>query len=343
LDDHLKLRFAVVDEKDHELAAGRDISVLRQEFTEEEESQAFAKERRNWEKDGMTTWDFGELPHQITLKARGFNAAVAFPALALTEKGIGIRLFRSEAEAGRAHRKGVRGLLALRFHDELKHLRKGIVPTGDLKLWAAAFGGIKVLENAIIDKVLCDLFEADIRTASDFETHGEKVRPHILLRGQMVLRMAGPPLKALYEATELLRFLEGANRGNRMVLSFLAELRDEISRLLPSDFLIRFDEDRLIHIGRYLRALAIRAERGALHLDKAREKGKEINDLMSWHAMVLRDLPPFASDEKRQALSDFSWLIEEYKVSLFAQELKTAIPVSRKRIEARMGDIQRML
>ena len=109
LDDHLKLRFAVVDGKDHELAAGRDISVLRQEFTEEEESQAFAKARRNWEKDGMTAWDFGELPRQITLTARGFNAAVAFPALALTEKGIGIRLFRSEAEACRAHRKGVRG------------------------------------------------------------------------------------------------------------------------------------------------------------------------------------------------------------------------------------------
>ncbi len=58
---------------------------------------------------------------------------------------------------------------------------------------------------------------------------------------------------------------------------------------------------------------------------------------------MLRDLPPYASEEKRQALAEFVWMIEEYKVSLFAQELKTAIPVSRKRIEARMGDIQRML
>ena len=265
------------------------------------------------------------------------------PALAAAETGIGIRLFRSEPEAVRAHRKGVRALLALRFRDELKHLRKGIAPTADLKLWAAAFGGVKILENALVDKVLHDLFEADVRTESDFDALGEKVRPQILPRGQAVLRMAGPPLKALFEATEQLRSLEGASRGNGPLLSFLAELREELSRLLPADFLIRFAEDRLIHIGRYLRALAIRAERGALHLEKALERGREIRDLTGWHAENLRDLPPYASEEKRQALAEFGWMIEEYKVSLFAQELKTAIPVSRKRIETRMGDIQRML
>ena len=343
LDDHLKLRFAVVDEKDRELAAGRDIGILRQEFVEEKESQAFAKARRIWEKDGLTTWDFGELPRLIALTDRGHNAAVAFPALAAMEKGIGIRLFRSEPEAVLAHRKGVRALLSLYFRDELKHLRKGIAPTGDLKLWAAAFGGIKVLENTLVDKVLHDLFEADIRSESDFAMHGEKVLPLILPRGQAVLKMAGPPLKALYETTELLRSLEAANRGNGPVLSFLAELRDELSRLLPIDFLIRLGEDRLIHISRYLRALAIRAERGALHLEKALERGTEIRDLIGWHAQMLRDLPPYASEEKRQALVEFVWMIEEYKVSLFAQELKTAIPVSRKRIDTRMGDIQRML
>ena len=58
---------------------------------------------------------------------------------------------------------------------------------------------------------------------------------------------------------------------------------------------------------------------------------------------TLRELPSYASEEKRRALDDFGWMIEEYKVSLFAQELKTAIPISRKRIEARMAEIQRML
>ena len=123
--------------------------------------------------------------------------------------------FSFRTEAGRAHRKGVRALLALRFRDELKHLRKGIAPTGDLKLWAAAFGGVKILENALVDKVLYDLFEADVRTESDFEAHGEKVRPQILPRGQAVLRMAGPPLKALYRGDGASSLSGGRQPGQR--------------------------------------------------------------------------------------------------------------------------------
>ncbi|MBU4120814.1 MAG: ATP-dependent RNA helicase HrpA, partial [Proteobacteria bacterium] len=74
LEEHLKLRFAVVDGKDRELAAGRDISVLRQEFVGEQESQAFAKVRLTWEKSGLTAWDFGDLPERITLAVGSHHA-----------------------------------------------------------------------------------------------------------------------------------------------------------------------------------------------------------------------------------------------------------------------------
>jgi len=343
LEEHLKLRYAVVDGKGRELAAGRDIGVLRQEFVGEHESQAFAKARLAWEKSDLTEWNFGDLPERITLAAGGHHAPVAFPALAISETGIVIRLFPSEPEARSAHRQGVKALTAIRFRDEMKHLRKGTAPAGELKLWAAAFGGVKPLENAFLEKVMHDLFAADIRTRAAFDAHADKVRPQILPRGQAVVRLAGPPLKALYEATEQLRTLESANRGNRPVLAFLAELRTDLSRLLPANFLIRHDEERLNHIVRYLRALTIRAERGAVHLEKALERGKEIHKLAEWRDERLRNLPPYASGEKRQALEEFAWMIEEYKVSLFAQELKTAIPVSRKRIDARMGEIERML
>ena len=343
LQEHLKLRFTVVDGKDRELASGRDPAILEKGFVDREASKAFAKAREIWEKRGLTHWDFGDLPEQIPIPDGGIHAAPAFPALVSEDNGVGLRLFRSAGEALLSHRKGVRALLALRFHDELRHLRKAVAPAGELKVWAAAFGGAKSLENALVEKVQADLFDADVRTEAAFLQHAERVRPQILPRGIAVAKWAGPPLKALYEASERLRTLEGANRGNAPLLAFLAGLREEMKRLLPPDFLVRYDEERLIHIGRYLRGLAIRAERGAVHLQKALERGEEIRELESWRESTLRDLPSHASVEKREALVDFGWMVEEYKVSLFAQELKTAIPVSRKRIEARRAEIQRML
>jgi ATP-dependent helicase HrpA len=343
IEEHLKLRLAVVDGKDRELAAGRDIGVLRQEFVEEKESRAFSQARQRWEKSGITAWDFVNLPVRTSLTGSGLHAAFAFPGLDADENGVALRLFRNEPEARNAHRRGLKALFAIHFREELRYLRKGVAPVGNLKLWAAAFGGVKALENACIEKVMDDLFTGDIRTQVAFEDHAQRARPQILPRGQAVVMMAGAPLKALYEATEQLRILEAANRGNRAILTFLGGLREELVRLLPVDFLIRYDQERLGHIGRYLRALTIRAERGAINLEKAIERGKEIEELTGWHDQMLRDLPPYTSGEKRRALEEFTWMIEEYKVSLFAQELKTAFPVSRKRIEAKMGEIQRML
>lgn len=345
LDDHLKLRFAVMDGKDRELAAGRNIGILRQEFVDAKESQAFVKARLAWEKADLTSWNFGDLPERIPLTdgPGDPHAPVAFPALVAGKTAIDLRLFPSEPEARRAHPSGVRALLALRFRDEMKQLRKSISPSGDLRLWASAFGGVKVLEAALMEKVMHDLFEADIRTGAAFEGYVDRVRTRILPLGQSMVRMATPPIKALYDATELLRSIEGPNRVNRPVLAFLAGLREELARLLPTDFLIRYGEARLVHICRYLRALAIRAERGAVHLEKALERGKEVSAVVERWERALRELPDHCSEAKRRTIEEFGWLIEEYKVSLFAQELKTAVPVSRKRLDAMMGEIERML
>lgn len=345
LDEHLKLRFALVDEKDREVAAGRDMGIFRRELTGTGESPLFLEARRFWEKTDLTDWDFGELPERIAL-TDGPSAPYtpeAFPALVAGKTTVDIRLFRSAPEARRAHRKGVRALLALRLRDELKHLRKSLAPTGDCKLWATALGGVKALEAALMEKVLRDLCETEIRTRASFEAHLDRVRSRILPLGQETIGKAAPLLKTLYETAELLRSLEGANRGNGPVLAFLEELRDELCRLVPADFLVRYREERLVHVGRYLRALALRAARGVVHLEKARERAKEVSGFAGWYEKAVQALTDDTSAEKRQALEAFAWLIEEYKVSLFAQELKTAVPVSRKRLDAALDEIERML
>ena len=342
---HLKIRFVVTDEEDRELAAGRDIASLRREFIKAKGSKALANARRRWEKEALTTWDFGDLPQRIALTEGNpaFHIPVAFPGLAVEGTQVALRLFDDESEARRSHRRGVGALLAFRLRDVLKQERKSVSPTGDLKLCASAFGGVKAFETAVLEKVSHDLFEEDVRTGEAFEALAVRVRSRILPLCRAIIPMTGPPLKALYEAAELIRSLEVANRGNGPVLLFLEDLRNELARLLPSDFLLRYGEERLVHLGRYLRAVALRAERGSIHLKKAREREAEIRDLARWLEATIRESTDEPSEAKRQALEDFGWLIEEYRVSLFAQELKTAVPVSRKRLEAMMGEIRRML
>ncbi len=343
LEEHLRFRYAVVDEGDRELAAGRDIGVLRQEFGGEREPQAYAEARRRWEQSGLTGWDFGALPERVALTADARTGPVAFPGLCVAETDVAIVLFRSEAEARQSHRQGVRALVALRFPQELRHLHKALAPTGDLKLWAAAFGGAKALENAVAEKVMHDLFEADCRTAEAFHAHAEAVRPQILSRGHAILRMCTPLIRALYEVSSQISGQEAAQRGNKPVLAFLAGLREELTRLVPPDFLVRHPEERIGHIARYLRGLAVRAERGALHLEKILTRGAEVAEFVERVQVIVRNLSPDASEEKIREIEEFQWLIEEYKISLFAQELKTPVPVSRKRLDRKLREIDRML
>ncbi len=338
----LNLRFSVIDARGRELAAGRDISLLEREFPDAEVEKALTRARAKWEKNDLLSWSFGDIPKNVVVGEPGVKPFVFYPALEACGGSISLRLFKSYRQAEIAHPLGVKALFSVHLQNELRALHKSLAPGGELKLFAAAFGGTKALENALCEKVANDLFAIDIRTEGDFLSHAEKTRPLILPAGQEIQKIAAPVLKALYETAEKFRKLESLNSSNRPFLAFLADLRRELDILVPTDFLIKYDKERLLQIVRYLRALAVRAEKGALHLEKAINRGREIRELETIH----QELSPTLSSapaEKFFALEELHWMIEEYKVSVFAQELKTPFPVSRKRLDLKIEEIKRMV
>jgi len=112
---------------------------------------------------------------------------------------------------------------------------------------------------------------------------------------------------------------------------------------MPHDFLMHYDEEKLSHIIRYLKAITVRAERGIVHLEKAYLKTAEVNIFSDKLQGMIKNISPGASEEKLRALEEFRWMIEEYKVSVFAQEIKTAFPISRKRLEKKVQEIERIV
>ena len=120
-------------------------------------------------------------------------------------------------------------------------------------------------------------------------------------------------------------------------------MQNELDRLVPQDFVTHLAKDRLGRLPRYLEALVVRAESGLLHLEKDREKSEKVETFANALEDLQKGLTPLSSEEKIKALEEYRWMIEEYRVSVFAQKLKTAYPISPKRLEARLREIERMI
>ncbi|HUH65922.1 MAG TPA: DUF3418 domain-containing protein, partial [Syntrophales bacterium] len=339
LENRLDPRFSITDDKGRELAAGRDIRSLQRDAVGRAQSDAFDRAKRIWEKTRLTTWDFGDLPYAVSLQG---ISGYAYPALEPNEGFANLRLYENKQEAIKSHRGGVSVLYRNYFKEELKYLKKAIALPPDMKKWADPIGGAKAMESIILEKLVFDLFSKDIRSQDDFFSYTREVKGRILPAGQDILNVLRPCLRSYYETLQALRRLAAANRMNRPALAYLDYLAEELRGLMPKDFLLRYGTDRLARIMTYLKALAIRAERGIAHVDRALAKTEEANIFSD----SLRDMisnKSTASEEKLRLIEEYRWMIEEYKVSLFAQELKTPSPVSRKRLENKRQEIERII
>jgi ATP-dependent helicase HrpA len=134
-----------------------------------------------------------------------------------------------------------------------------------------------------------------------------------------------------------------ANSSNTEVLGMLEEIQREMGELVPPDFLSLYDTARVESLPRYLKAMQIRAERGSHDVVKDARKKAQVKKYVDALRAQRQQLPPEASVEKQTALQEFRWMIEEFKVSLFAQEIKTLQRVSTKRLDTMLKELDRML
>jgi len=291
----------------------------------------------------VITWDFGDLPDAIVLEGHGQLEGYAYPGLEAAHGCVNIRLYKNKHEAEVLHNKGVAALYKIYFKNEFKYLKKSISLSGDMKKWADSFGGARSVENAILEKLAHDLFSKHIRSRDAFVRHAEDMRSRILPHGQNIMNRCGPAIKSYYDTSAFLQNLRHANRANKPALKYLEYLREEMNQLMPSDFLIHYDGERLIHIMRYLKAIGIRAERGIVHLDKALMRMRDVNIFSDNLQYMINSGSTGASHERLKLIEEYRWMIEEYKVSIFAQELKTAFPISIKRLEKKRQEIERII
>ncbi|MEN8246942.1 MAG: ATP-dependent RNA helicase HrpA [Thermodesulfobacteriota bacterium] len=344
LPDHLKMRLEIVDSRKKVLHQGRDSALLDGSLPAHMATREFEQLKQKWEHTGIEAWDFGDIPEMVTLKGKKGAEWTAYPGLEKDGNRVNLRLFKDEGEARSSHPNGVAALFARKFAPDLKFLKQNLMLPARTDQAARYFGGRKKVDQRIYDDAVDRLFSLDIRKQADYLQQEEQFATKgIHTRGNEKMQKIMAALEANQEARTTIHSLETANPGKVKILQFLEELRADLTDLLPETFVKLYDTARLTHLPRYIKASAVRGQRGVVDLEKDRQRSKDVNTLNLTLRTLIQNLSDGASTEKRTAVEDLFWLIQEYKVSVYAQELKTAVPVSLKTLKKKIKEIQRMI
>jgi ATP-dependent helicase HrpA len=346
LPDYLRMRVSLTTPDGREIRSGRDAAILQADAGGIRASDDFEAARKKWEKDGIIDWNFGDLPEFVRNSDKNEAAWIAYPALQEAEgaaKHVNLRLFRGQEEALAAHVKGVAALYSLHFSKDLKFLKRQLTLPAESVFMADYFGGSKNLVRQMYDAVLHELFGKNIRTENAFFLHAESAARKILSTGLELRDKVIPVLTSYHEARDGISGLLQMKPKESPVVRLLQSLVEELARLVPDTFVTLYDRERLTHLVRYIRAAYIRAQRASVDFEKDQSKSCELIKFTDGLTTLIRDLSPSVTNEKRKAIEEYFWMIEEYKVSLFAQELKTAIPISPKRLGRKLKEIERMV
>jgi ATP-dependent helicase HrpA len=320
--EHLRMRFDVRDNDGRTLAAGRDLVALRAQHGSRARA-AFSRDAQAVAtREDVRDWDFDVIPPQT----RGRHGMVAYPALVDLGAVVALRVFETADEAAGAHRRGVERLLRIALASEFKRAQKQLPLQSKLTVAFAPHGRADALREDIVEGAFADVLrgqDVDVRDRAGWQALRAEVARALFAEAMQRLQLAEPILAAL---AELQPRLKPAIR-NQAAASY-ADLRGQLDALLAPGFLRDLSRARLAHLPRYLKAMQLRAEK--LRSDPARDHARMQQVLPYWRAV----LDARAAGDDSEAARTLRWLVEEWRVSVFAQELKTAEPVSGKRMAA---------
>ncbi|WBY01928.1 ATP-dependent RNA helicase HrpA [Ramlibacter tataouinensis] len=270
-----------------------------------------------------TGWSFGELPELMEVR-KGGVALIGFPALIDQGDAVAIEVFDEPEVAAAKHRIGLRRLFALQIRDALKYLEKNIPELQKMAVAYMPLGTQEELRQQIIDVALDRAFLLDPLPADEaaFKRRLEEGRGRLTLIANEVARLAATILAEYGAAARKIKDTKGHPDAS-------ADATQQLQRLVPKRFLLDTPWPALQHFARYLKAIVLRLDK--LRADPARDTAR-MADVKPQEQRYWR----LVAERKGQVddrMQDFRWLLEELRVSLFAQELRTPQPVSVKRLE----------
>ncbi len=327
LPDHLRFRILLIAPGGKTQAVSRDLEQLQAEYGGQARRRFMDRQGADWNRDGETDWVFGALPASVETRA----GSRAWPALVDQDDAVGLRLFDTRDEAAISHVEGVRRLLSFRLRDKMQYLQKNHgMPQASLLAWSPFGSAGRLLVDLAWSclRSVADAHAVGVRDAQEFEVLARSVRERI---GQEHLEQSRHVAAVADRAATVARGLNDSLLGQRPAVH--EDLQSQLHDMVYEGFLRDIDADRLQHYPRYLEAMVLRLERSAQNPAHDLQLMEKI--VPFWHRYLDRIAAGAPYDE---ALDRYRWLLEEYRVSLFAQQLGTAEKVSPQRLEAAWRD-----
>ncbi|XZG71624.1 ATP-dependent RNA helicase HrpA [Chitinibacteraceae bacterium HSL-7] len=332
LPEHLRMRYRIVDDNGTELAAGRDLVALRAQlgdaaqltFREDSDDSGV-------EQSGIVQWSFGDLPEQLTIRRQG-RKLTGYPALTDEGDSCAIRVFDTAHAASEAHRAGVIRLMRLELKDHVRQLEKSVPSFQQLAIQLRSLGSSDALMEDIVTAICQRAFLGDDdapRSKKAFDAQKSRAKVRLPSVRDAVIRTL---TEVVAEYTALTTLI--AKRGS------LAHEIDQLrGTLVYQGFLAATPWEQMPRLAVYLKALVLRNDKRTANPSRDGQRAAEVAQLLRrWHDEVARWQ---AEGRDTAPLLPFRWMVEELRVSLFAQELRTPYPVSTKRLDKLWQELTR--
>ncbi|MCU7918146.1 MAG: ATP-dependent RNA helicase HrpA [Candidatus Thiodiazotropha sp. (ex Epidulcina cf. delphinae)] len=337
--NHLRMRLRVVDQTGASLEEGHDLQGMKRRHAKQAEAEHRHLTSPELERTGIKDWDFPPLPQRLSINQGGILLR-GFPALVDEGESVAIRLLDAESNAKVVHKGGVRRLLMLKMPREIRYLRKHLLQLERMRLLyakvPAAPQGLSHQRHHDIEEELVSLI-----LDQTFLNHQPEIREASCFEERIGSRRGGLLQQANKVCEQLLEILDYYHRVRKAIasvtqvnwMSSVTDMQNQLDCLVYQGFLQQVPEDRLAAYPRYLQGLLKRVEKLSHAAARDQQRMREMGELQQkWQQWDSQCRQQGRFDER---IEEIRWALEELRISLFAQELGTAYPVSIKRLEKR--------
>ncbi|MDN2662494.1 ATP-dependent RNA helicase HrpA [Psychromonas sp. 14N.309.X.WAT.B.A12] len=334
LPTHLRIKFNVVDDKQKSVAVGTDLKLLQHDLKGKVKQTLSNVSKQGIEKSDLVEWDFGKLPKSFKKDHGGYEVK-AYPALVDKNKSVAIELFDSEDKAQRFNQAGVRRLILLNVPSPIKYLQQSLPNKAKLGLYFNPFGQIKDLIDDCISCAVDAILDGEVhpQEAPEFEAQKEKVRAELADKTLQITQQVEEVLTLAHAVNKQLK-----GKADLTMLVAKGDIKSQLERLIFPGFVCQVGEAKLNDIKRYLLALQKRLEKLPVNPNQDRLNTIELHELEERYRALCKQL--LSNETEHEGLAEVYWMMEELRVSLFAQQLGTPYPVSAKRVRLKLTELK---